>query len=137
MTGATAAPPRRWPRGLALAVVVALGLLSRRHPLPGIFAEHAGDALYTAAAYCAFAVLRPTASPRALAVAAWAVSALVELSQLLRWSWLVELRAARPWSLLLGQGFRWADLLAYAVGALLAGCIDSWWLRRAPPRSRR
>ena len=34
----------------ALAAVVALGLLSRRHPLPGILAEYTGDALYTVAA---------------------------------------------------------------------------------------
>ena len=115
---------------VALAVVVAFGLLSRRFPLPGVFAEHAGDALYTVAAFCALALLWPAARGASLAWTALAASAAVEASQLLSWPWLLDLRSTRIGALLLGQGFQAADLFAYACGALGAWCLDGACARR-------
>lgn len=101
-----------------------MGLLSRAFPLPGWFAEHTGDALYTVAVFWALACAQPAARPLALAVLAWGLSALVEVSQLLDWAWLAALRSTRVGALLLGQGFQWADLVAYALGAVLALALD-------------
>ncbi len=115
----------RWQYGLALAGTIALGLLSRRFPLPGWFAEHTGDALYTVAVYLVLAVARPRTTALQLAFLAWSCSTLVEFAQLLQWPWLVSLRHTRVGALLLGQGFVWADLLAYALGAALAWAIDT------------
>ena len=115
----------RWLSAAVLAVTVTLGLLSRRFPLPGILAEYTGDALYTVAAFFGLALLLPAARTRSLAVLALAFSVAIELSQLLTWPWLGELRATRLGGLVLGQGYQWADLLAYLIGATLAAVLDA------------
>ncbi len=127
-------PARRRPVvALALATTIALGLLSRRFPLPGVLAEHAGDALWTVAAFWLGAFAVPAASGGRLAVAAWLLSAAVEASQLLDWPWLRALRGTVLGALLLGQGAKAADLVAYAAGALLACAVDATF-RRAVAR---
>lgn len=122
---------RRTRRAVAvlLAAVIAAGLLSRRYPLPGVFAEHTGDALYATAAFGLFAWFAPAAPGRQLALLAFAFAAAIELSQLLTWPWLQQLRATRIGALLLGQGFVFADLPAYALGALLGLGLDHIFLR--------
>lgn len=115
----------------SLAAVIALGLLSRRWPLPGVLAEHTGDALYTVAVFCALAWWAPAARASRLAAAAFLVSAAVECAQLLTWSWLQELRRSTVGALLLGQGFQWADFLAYGIGA-----AGAWLADRAAPGRR-
>ena len=133
-------PRSRRITGLLLGLVIGAGLLSRRHPLPGVLAEYTGDALYATAAYLLFALLRPTAPRSRLGLSALAFAVAVEFSQLLRWPWLVELRSHRLGALLLGQGFQFADLLAYLVGIALAWLIDrsSWTgsLSRPPEPDR-
>ena len=119
---------------IALGGVIAAGLLSRRYPLPGVLAEHTGDALYTVAAFLAVALLLPRWSGTALATIAFGLSAAVELSQLLQFAWLDAIRATTPGRLLLGQGFVIADFAAYAIGALLAGAADRFATAR-PQRS--
>lgn len=109
---------------LGLSAVVALGLLSRRFPLPGLLAEHTGDALYTVAAFLLCAAVFPAAGSASLALGAFAWSALVEAAQLWTWPWLQDLRSTTAGALLLGQGFQWADLAAYGVGAVAIGVWD-------------
>jgi len=113
----------------ALLATAALGLLSRRYPLPGFLAEYTGDAAYATAAFFLFALPFPRARTAALLVLAFGFAAAVEASQLLAWPWLQELRGTRLGALLLGQGYQTADLAAYAVGTLLAGCADVTFLR--------
>ena len=121
----SAAPRRRLLVVAALAATIALGLASRRWPLPGPLAEHAGDALYTVAVFWSLALLAPaTAGPR-LGGLAFLASAALEFAQLLQWPWLVELRQHRLAALVLGQGFQWVDLAAYAIGATLATGLDA------------
>ena len=123
---APAAPPGRVRVRIAAALffTVWLGLASRRWPLPGIFAEYTGDALYAVAAYWAFALLRPRWPVLLLAACAFGASALVELSQLAHDPALDALRATRLGGLLLGHGFQLADLGAYAIGAGVAALLD-------------
>ena len=119
-------PERGRRRSLfALALVVAGGLLSRCGALHAVLSEYFGDALYAAAAFWVAALWMPRASSWALSVAAFAASAAVEGTQLLRWPWLVELRSEGLGALLLGQGFQVADLLAYLLGAASAGLADA------------
>ena len=120
----TRQPRRRFAAAVSLAVVVALGLLSRRFPLPGLLAEHTGDALYATAVYCALGFCMPSCRPAPLAFAAFGLSAAVEVSQLLTFGWLRDLRSTDAGALLLGQGFQAADLVAYAAGALLAAAFE-------------
>jgi len=121
--------PRRRALG-CLVATIALGLLSRRFPLPGFLAEHTGDALYTAAVFFGLRTLTTATAASRLAVTAFVVSAAVEASQLLRWQWLVDVRETTFGALVPGQGFQWADLLAYAVGAALAFAVDAGPRRR-------
>lgn len=135
--GAGSDPPRARRRPLVLGcllAVIAAALLSRRHPLPGLLAEHAGDALYTVALFLALAVCRPASSARRLGVLALSGSALVEASQLAAWPWLVWLRSTPVGALFLGQGWKAVDLVAYAVGAGLAVSMDGLLWRPAVRR---
>lgn len=120
----TAATGQRVRVAACLALVVAAGLLSRWFPLPGVLAEHTGDALYATAAFLVLRLLVPAAGAGKLAAAAFGLAAVVEAAQLLQWQWLVALRRTTPGALLLGQGFQWADFPAYAVGALLGWGLD-------------
>lgn len=127
-----AAPrPRRrlWVAGI-LATTIALGLLSRRYPLPGILAEYTGDALYCSAAFGGLALVFVSARTRVLAAAAFGFSAAVEFSQLLSWQWLADLRPTLFGRLVLGSGFQWPDLVAYLVGAMAASAVDATIQRR-------
>lgn len=123
--------PRRraWVVGI-LAATIALGLLSRRYPLPGILAEYTGDALYCSAAFGGLALLFVSARTRVLAVAAFGLSAAVEFSQLLSWPWLDDLRPTLFGRLVLGSGFKWPDMVAYLAGAMVAAAVDSAIQRR-------
>lgn len=112
-----------------LAATVGLGLASRRWPLPGLFAEYTGDALYTVAVFFALLLVRPAARTPVTALLAFLGSSLVEWAQRLDWQWLVELRATRLGALVLGQGFQWVDLLAYAAGAGIAAGGDALLVR--------
>lgn len=114
----------RWLVAVLLAATIALGLLSRRYPLPGILAEYTGDALYATAAYWGFALLAAAARAPILAVIAFVACLLVECSQMLSWPWLQDLRATSVGRLLLGSGFKWPDLVAYAVGVSVAATVD-------------
>lgn len=120
------ARPQRWPWLLALPLTIAAGLASRTWPLPGLFAEHTGDALYAVAVFCLLGLLWPRRSIGFHSDTAWVISVAVEASQLLSWPWLVELRATRLGGLLLGHGFQWADVLAYTAGSLGAFALATW-----------
>ncbi len=119
---------------LALLLATAgLGLLSRRYPLPGLFAEYTGDALYATAAFFLLALPFAAGRTRTLLLGAFLFAATVECQQALTWPWLLDLRATRLGQLLLGRGFQVADLAAYVVGALLAAGVDVTFLRPSLP----
>lgn len=114
---------------MALAATVGLGLASRSWPLPGLLAEHTGDALYAVAVFWGLALVAPAMVGLRLGGLALLASAAVEFAQLLQWPWLVELRQQRLAALVLGQGFQWVDLVAYAIGATVATGLDALLLR--------
>lgn len=114
-----------------LAATVVAGLASRRFAdaISGFLADHAGDALWTLAAYLGLALLFPRARIRMIATGALGISFLVEFSQLLDWPWLAAARQTVPGSLLLGHGFLAIDLLRYAVGTTLGVVLDLAMIR--------
>jgi hypothetical protein len=109
---------------VVLAGTIALGLLSRRYPLPGILAEYTGDALYASAAFVGLALLFAGARSRSLAIGAFVLSAFVEFSQLLSWPWIQDLRSNAFGRMVLGSGFKWPDMVAYSLGAMAAAAVD-------------
>ncbi|MGI9517780.1 MAG: DUF2809 domain-containing protein [Pirellulaceae bacterium] len=117
---------------MALLVVVVLGLASRSFPdwLPSFITVHAGDAMWTVAAYLTLALAFPRWAPLRLGLVAFGVSVAVELSQLIDTSWLNLIRQTLPGRLLLGVGFLWSDLLRYLVGAVVVMTLDRLFFQR-------
>ncbi len=112
---------RRIRLALAAVVVVVTGLLLHRAG-----AGFAADALYTVLIYLLVALIVPRARVTVPAVTAFGFSAAVELWQLTGVP--ARLADAVPVSaLVLGTGFQWPDLVAYAVGAGVAAAADRWF----------
>ena len=76
------------------------------------------------AAFFVLALTFPAAGSWILALSAFACSAAVEAAQLLSWPWLQDLRSTTAGALVLGQGFQWADVVAYGAGAVTVGLWD-------------
>jgi hypothetical protein len=108
---------------LAVAIaVIAAGLASRRFAwlFPAALGKYPGDALWAAMVYWGWAMVVPRLAAPRLAALALATSFAVEFSQLYHTPWLDAVRATVPGHLVLGSGFGWIDLVAYAVGVVLA-----------------
>jgi hypothetical protein len=112
----------------ALAVVVALGLLSRLCPLGWpVYDKSLRDALYAAAAYLALALALPRWRPVPVAALALAFCLAVECFQATgipaRYAHIVPVR----W--LLGTTFSWHDVVCYCVGVVGIFGLDVLLLR--------
>lgn len=113
---------RRLALAAAAAATVALGLLVH-FLVAGGFWSLVADALYTVLIYLVLALIAPAAGKVKLAVAAFAASALVELTQLTG----IPHQLAQdfpPSRLILGTTFSALDLAAYAAGAAAVCCAD-------------
>lgn len=111
---------------LGLLLVVTLGLASRTAPMASVpvLGNYFGDATWAAAAYAALRILAPMMRVATAALLALAVAIAVECSQLWHPAWLDALREYRVVALLIGHGFIWLDLVAYAIGVLVASSIE-------------
>jgi len=107
-------------------VTIGLGLTSRRfsNVVPEFIASHAGDVLWTVAAYFAIALILPRSPIVQLGFISFVISSLVEFSQLLHFQWLEAIRATQIGHLFLGASFLWLDLVRYLFGAILAMGLD-------------
>jgi hypothetical protein len=127
-------PPRsRVVYAIALVAIVAAGLASRRFGqlLPSFVAAYAGDTLWASMVFVGLGLLFTRARTRTLAIAALAIAAADEVSQLYHAPWIDAIRATRPGALVLGYGFLWSDLACYTVGVLVAAAVEiARWPRR-------
>jgi hypothetical protein len=118
-----------------MVAIVLLGLGSRRFSLfPTLLGKYPGDALWTALVFAGWALVFPAATTRRLALIALTTSFAVEFSQLLQTPWILEIRRTPLGHLVLGSTYSTPDLVAYAVGALVAVWADSWTCRFRPGR---
>ena len=108
-----------------LVLSIGLGLATRRFgdALPDVIARYGGDVLWTMALFWVLALLWPRAHPHTLGLGSFAISVLVEVSQLYRAPWIDAIRESTLGALMLGQGFLWSDLACYAAGTIVATAL--------------
>jgi hypothetical protein len=112
-------PPRSRPAyAVAILLVIALGLLSRRFPesMPAALGKTPGDALWALMVFLGFGFVFRSSATGVVALAALAFSFAIECSQLYHAPWIDTARGTLPGRLVLGSDFAWGDLVAYTVG---------------------
>ena len=120
-------PRRRRVYAIALVVVIAAGLASRRFGdgLPVFVATYAGDTLWASMVFVGLGFVFPSWSTTTIAAAALAFAYLDEISQLYHAPWIDAIRATTPGALVLGYGFLWSDIACYTVGVALAAGLEA------------
>jgi hypothetical protein len=118
----------------ALLLVIPAGLATRRYGdhLPNVIAQYGGDTLWALAAFLVLGLVFAGWSRTGLASVAFAVSCVVELSQLLHPEWLEALRRTWLGARLLGHGFLWSDLVCYGAGIAIGVALDACLVGRTP-----
>lgn len=120
----------------AAAVVVVLGLASRRYPLlvPATLGKYPGDALWALMVFLVAGALLRSASTIRIALVALGLAYAVELSQLCQTPWLNAIRRTTPGHLMLGSHFHALDLIAYAVGVACGIFVERIYFLRLARR---
>ena len=130
----SAARSRMWYL-LAVIAVVAAGLASRRFPglLLAFLGKYPGDALWALMVFLGWGIALPRTSSIRIGLYALCTSYLVEFSQLYQALWINSIRSTTVGHLVLGSGFSWPDLVAYAFGVLI-GVLGERIARICKPR---
>jgi len=115
---------------LMIAIVVCLGLLSRRmaNQLPDVINLFLGDSFWALMIYLVLRMVFRNWSVKKVAVFGLAFCFIIELSQLYHDKWIDMIRSTTLGGLVLGYGFLWSDLVAYSIGIgsgiIVDYCID-------------
>ncbi|WP_283133187.1 DUF2809 domain-containing protein [Rhizohabitans arisaemae] len=127
----------RLPAAVAVIATLAAGLGIRAWT-DGPLAKYGGVALYTVLVYTLIILIRPRTRPRTTAAIALALSWAVEFAQLTPVPAALSAQSTLA-RLILGSTYHPPDLLAYALGALLALAVHAGVARRrsSVTRSRR
>jgi hypothetical protein len=124
---------------VGILAVIALGLLSRRFPqfLPAALGKYPGDALWALMVFLGIGFCFRRWPTMVVALAALAFSVAIEFSQLYHAPWIDAVRGTLPGRLVLGSGFAWADIVAYAVGISAGATAEAVVGRCCPNKNRR
>jgi len=122
----SAPPLRRRSRPVflaAAAIIIALGLASRRFPLfPDFLGKYPGDALWALMVVLVLGVLAPKARTRTLVLGTLGFSIVIECLKLV--PALEPLRDHPLGHLVFGQIFSWWNLIAYVIGIAIGAAVD-------------
>ncbi|KGK87009.1 DUF2809 domain-containing protein [Clostridium sp. HMP27] len=104
--------------GFIIIIVIALGLLSRKmdNIIPDFLNTYLGDALWALMVFFIFGFIFRDSETKKIALIGILFCYLIELSQLYHANWIDSIRKTTLGGLVLGYGFLWSDLLAYAIG---------------------
>lgn len=104
--------------GFMIIIVIALGLLSRRmhNIIPEFLNTYLGDALWALMAFFMFSFIFKDRETKKIALMGILFCYLIEISQLYHANWIDNIRKTTLGGLILGYGFLWSDLVAYAIG---------------------
>ena len=103
-----------------------LGILSRKfsYLMPDIINTYLGDAIWATMIYVMMAFVFAHKLPKQIAVFSLLFCYAIELSQLYQAPWINAIRSTTIGALVLGSGFLWSDLLAYALGILSVTLLE-------------
>ncbi len=99
---------------------ILLGLSSRWAPIREVIGTWLGDVLYAVMIFFLWSVLFPKQALIRQALFALLICYAIEFLQLYQAQWMLNLRATRLGSLVLGHGFLWSDIALYTLGVLVA-----------------
>jgi hypothetical protein len=118
--------------GLMLMIVIVLGLLSREMDsiIPDFLNTYLGDGLWALMIFIGIGLVFGNMETKEVALAAISFCYLVELSQLYHADWIDNIRRTTMGALILGYGFLWTDLLAYAIGIGVGIAIELLQLKK-------
>ena len=105
----------------ALTVICGLATRPLRRVIAPELAENLGDVLWAVLVYLLIAFVWPRLQSSWIALAALVISVAVEGSQLCHAPLIEAIRKTTLGGLVIGWGFAWGDLVAYASGIL--GCV--------------
>jgi hypothetical protein len=108
-----------------ILVNIPAGLATRKYGnyLPQLVAQYGGDTLYASLIFFGLRLLIVEKKLWQIALWAYAVCVLIEVQQLYRAPWAVQLRKITIIRLIFGEGFLWSDLVCYAVGVFIGWLI--------------
>lgn len=112
--------------GLIIIIVITLGLLSRKmtYAIPEILNAYLGDALWALMIFIGFGFIFRNMETKKIALMAIAFCYLIEISQFYHAPWIDSIRKTTLGGLILGCGFLWSDLIAYAIGIAVGVIIE-------------
>jgi hypothetical protein len=119
--------------GIALAIIacgVCLRLGGYEIGLPYFLVKYGGSTLWGGMVFFLFAAVYPRQPLGRLALLSVLAAALVEFSRLYHTPWLDEFRQTLAGALLLGRIFSWWNILAYAIGIVIAAWLEGRHLAR-------
>ncbi len=102
--------------------------------LPPVGSCYGGDTLWATTAFLVVGMALPAWGMLRVAALAFALSCVVEVSQLYHAPWIDALRNTTVGGLLLGYEFLWSDLLCYFAGVLIGMALDAIIPRQAAPK---
>ncbi len=89
-----------------------------------------GDALWALMIFWGIAMLFPRLKLISLTIVSILVCYAVETTQLYQAEWINSIRKTLPGRLILGQGFLWSDLVAYAAGVISGALVKLVFLKK-------
>ncbi|MFT5724575.1 MAG: hypothetical protein ACI9JN_001694 [Bacteroidia bacterium] len=109
---------------------VLVGLLSRLDMLSSVIPLGVGDLLYATLIYFLMALLFPNFKSLSLLLLSFGFCVVIEFGQLLNWDFLITLRAHWFGKLVLGNDFKWLDIMWYLCGAGFGVLLDRRFIIR-------
>ncbi|MDM5155181.1 DUF2809 domain-containing protein [Bacillus sp. DX1.1] len=111
---------------MLIIVVIILGLSSRKmaNLFPDVVNAYVGDALWALMIFIGFGFIFSRMETKKVALLGISFCYLIEVSQLYHANWIDNIRETTLGGLVLGYGFLWSDLLAYAIGIGTGGVIE-------------
>jgi Protein of unknown function (DUF2809) len=121
---------------LAFVGCILLGLASRKFPSPLLAAlgKYPGDAIWAMMIFFGGGALRPRATTLQLAAGAMLFCVFIEFFKLYQAPWMVAIRYSTIGHLIFGHVFSVENLVAYAIGVLIALLVEVFCLSKANRR---